>query len=532
MSHLLWHGDGISSKERRRVPLGKGTAPLWPFLVTLEESPLTPVRRPLLRFLLMLLGSLCLNLGCATTTSSTAQRELAATVRGGADPSGGEGQRSTPEQLRKIVTANLEELTKAFLRVGAYVQSRHPEDIKTSSEIRFLEPCFAKDSKDCRAGVFATILKMKKKFSERQIVSGDCPDVNRAHTMTDMSLTSDLDLCVSEKLNRYPPRELQRQVLSLLAHEVVHGLGFDETAASAMQYWALENQTILMPGSSFRAKFNALSATVDVRVRMLLRLLDFPPVQTLTFCEYAGNLALSMHPLNELYSSEDEDAVISVPLTIRGLGRLADKQILEIVVPTCIQKKPLGNGSEILKSVRVLMETLSRLKATIEVYSKTSRPQVAINPFPNDKTWLVASVVEQDLKGPEHSSSAQSVLCAVQGDETSIPLKKGGNVSLEKVFPGSSTQLKIGLDRLVDGRSLGVSLRAESSCEGTNLFCEAPLLFKILSSNATWSNDVLLVKVLGADREFRSLLQFQKREQSGVLQNTGAPVEIVCREGT
>ena len=447
------------------------------------------------------------------------------TTEGGADPSGGEGQRSSTAKLSRSVESGLAELPNIFLRVKYFLKSKDASDAAIAHELWFLKDCFEKNSPSCKGEIFGTIAKITEAFrSSPQFVKRDCPSKEAYHEITDMSITQDLKLCVSEQLTRYPERELQRQVRSLLAHELAHGLGFCEDLAKTVQYWVLEHERVVSPSDSLVNQLNKRNGKVSLRMSLLARLFGQKdtPKEPMRVCEYVGQLNFDFQDVESLYLGAEGETLVTLPQDpILKASQAVHNQADALVVDYCIKRLPTSDLQLMLGALVSLSDKLELLQSHLSRYIKKASQKDVLNAMPDIKSRLILAVALDDTLA--ESNVTGPTRCTVEGTTNSIQYKLGvgsraaQSIEYAELLPGKAAaslpKMKLEFSKLNPDGGTGVAL----SFEQTEQF-RARIVDGVNASTS--------ISLLGREHSF--ITKFQLETSDGV--KYGPEIAITCTD--
>jgi hypothetical protein len=448
---------------------------------------------------------------CQSHSNSDPRPSAAPPTMGGADPSGGEGGRSTTEELKATVDQSLTDLRPLFERMAMFFASENASDRAIVKSIEFLRPQFP-------GTLFKKLDGMVQFFRQHPVyASGDCPAKNH-HDSTDMSVTSDLHLCVSEKLTRYPVRELRRQVLSLLAHQVVHTLGIkDEKLAGDVQYWVGENRGVAVPARSLPAAIGDRVDTLSQVWQLFSSRLGEPQgVDRQRACEYVVQLRLAFEDLHLQYSVNSEDSLILVPeVPVRQMSQSVLDHLDVWVNHECVEDRVRpADPKKLLTTLLSFAEEFERFRQTFNVYVKGSAAHDAFPITPRPQSLISTLVADKDLSF--QASKPVTVECR-QGTNVRI-LRIDDPADTAYEFPISGGRLTIHQFRINSDGSVGLYLKFFELTNGSSL--------KVLASNADLTREdgvgapsPAFFKVLGQETGFNLRVQI----------NALAAIEIKCQ---
>lgn len=434
---------------------------------------------------------------------------------GGADPSGGEGGRSSPAEVHATVDQALSDLRPLFQRMQMFFESADQTDREVLKDIEFLRPVFNDE-------LFVKLDSVVEGFRKNpNYVKGDCPAKNK-HDSTDMSVSPDLKLCVSEKLQRYPVRELRRQALSLLAHQMAHALGFEsEALAGNLQYWVTEGHGIAFLPES-------LAATMGGRVDTLSQVWQLfssrlgeggPQVDQQRVCEYMVQVRLDFEDLHLIYSGTEADTPMRVPQTSVGRTSQALLDRLDLMVTNeCVLRRL--EPPKLADAAQALLEVagdLEKLRQAFNFYVRGSKVQNAFPATPRAQSLLTTLVAQHD----QMLQTEKPVRIDCQAQNAQETLESQADTSFMKTFEftlgESQPRLSIHQLRLNDQGGVGLFVKFFDFKTGSRL--------TVLANGADITRDEGLgtdltsfFKVMGYDKEFKLRVQIDSH----------SPVEITC----
>jgi hypothetical protein len=167
-------------------------------------------------------------------------------VGGGADGGGGNGVRSTPEQVEAFVNDKLQLTLGALLNTIQFAlkPGHFPvTDNRASNLLAKIDQLIGPDKGDkhsSRSG-FA---HHNVKFDKRK--TGACHHGKEERDASLLSVSNggvpkEVSICLSmERLSRYPIEALGSQITALVIHELAHAAGLDETDAEYVQNYVLK----------------------------------------------------------------------------------------------------------------------------------------------------------------------------------------------------------------------------------------------------------------------------------------------------
>lgn len=174
-------------------------------------------------------------------------------LEGGHDGGGGSLVVSTPEEVRAAIKWAMAEVAEGkgiptghgWLYEAAIFGS--PVEVKINGKTENLLMCFFTKGNCGPEGQavdefgFPKITRMNKILAQSKVIirnEGPCPAADKANAAASVSaykIGADLCFSVSE-LRKTPAAALKMQVAALLAHELAHLLGYEESVAEQVQY--------------------------------------------------------------------------------------------------------------------------------------------------------------------------------------------------------------------------------------------------------------------------------------------------------
>ena len=319
---------------------------------------------------------------------------------GGGDPSGGEGTRVTRAQVRSAVQSGFEELPNLMARMPEWFETK-----KGAEETLFLRECFVDSDSECSGNVFATIELIKTRFEQNQMfVEGECESDNHLDVNSpdeepepaDMSLDEELQLCVSYNLQRYSSSGIRHEVIALLAHELLHGLGFGETRADQFQNWILANKEMtFIPMESIDRILGKLE---DFEIKGYIAMSFVPRLATnvqrvQSFCGSLESLLQSWSEIEKNLMSTDQ---LGIPEHLQTFGETGP--LFEILNTTCAEEfGPSLSHSEIFTRISSFVEDSNLYRQRILDYLLGVRDDTGFGTSLDDIKLLVPEIVQQQL---------------------------------------------------------------------------------------------------------------------------------------
>lgn len=474
-------------------------------------------------------------------------------ISGGADPSGGEGESSLKEDLTREVQSSFSRLPFLFHRIQLIMRSKNIGDQKIINDIKFIEPCFKNESNTCKDSIKNTILLIEKKFTNHPVYKDEnCPSTNSTHSSVDMSIDEDLNLCISNKLTRYPPQELKRQVFSLLSHEVIHGLGFDESYASRFQSWIMDNPGISFPSLKLKPLIVKSVNDISLQLRMLSRLFSEISTQdkvaALGVCNQTISLSQAINTFVSFFNQTHYKNIMLLPTEPIGalLNDISGKMKL-MILQNCIENKntSIPNLKRSLPTLIELSDLLDNFRTNISSMAFTENFTDLIPLVPNSKSLLTILLAHQ-VK-PKALQEINSIQCIFKGNYehkiTINPKKKqnhGYTVDLKNIIPehfeskAPYSQLELFTSKLEKSNEVGLLLHlSQPSPSNPSLkkFTQQPRIqstnAKKVRKNIDDKNTVIdLLQVISSDTPLEAKILLKNLNDPSASEE--ALIEISC----